>query len=139
MKRLICLALTIVTFAITMSSCSNKVNDPMDLALLYEGKGYYVQMIVDDETIKEVADDFEIRAAGIYCMVAVIPDNGDNDEELGVFLYCDSNDVAKNVFEDLNKFADSSEDFKEDYDRGIVEKSNTVVFIGCEDPWEELE
>ena len=120
-----------------LSSCSNIKDDPVDLAKSYDAKEYAVKMYVDDEEIKEFADEFEVRSKEVFCIVAVAPNNGDDYDKMGIFIYCNDNDSAEKMAEDLEQYVNSNEDFKEEILREIVDRKGKVVFIGSEDTWEE--
>jgi hypothetical protein len=120
-----------------LGSCSNVKDDPISLAKSYDAKEYAVKMFVDDEEIKEFADELEVRSKGIYCIVAVAPNNGDDDDKMGVYIYCNDNDSAEKMVEDLEQYAKNNEDFKEEILRQIVDRKGNVVFIGSEDTWED--
>ena len=126
-----------IMYILMLSSCSNVKDDPTDLAKNYDAKDYAVKMCVDDEEIKEFADEFEVRSKGIYCIVVVVPNNGDDYDKMGIFIYCNDNDSAEKMAEDLEKYVNSNEDFKEETLRETVDRKGKVVFIGSEDTWED--
>lgn len=133
-KIMICFAIMCV---LMLGSCSNVKDDPIRLAKRYDTKEYAVTMIVDDEDIKNFADKFEVRSKGIYCIVAVVPNNGDDYDKMGIYVYCNDNDSAEKMVEDLEQYVNSDEDFKEEILRQIVDRKGKVVFIGSEDTWED--
>ena len=137
MKKILCVAVIIFITILSLSSCSNLSSNPLKTAKSLNEEGYEA-FIVTGETIKEFADEFKVRSKGISCVV-VARDEGGRIGSGGLFIYCDDNTTAKNMVEDLEDFIDSNEDFDEDFVRGIVERSGKIVFIGCEDTWEDLQ
>ena len=144
MKKFICLFASIMLL-LTLASCSKDADnssvsneDPISLAKFLDNEGYSVKMIVDDEEIKEFANEFNVRAKGIYCLFIAAPDEYEY-EKMGVFVYCESIEIAQTMAEDLQEFVDENEDFDEEVDRGIVERKDNLVFIGCEDAWEDAQ
>ena len=135
MKKIIFSIITMI--ALMLVSCSNSKDDPISLAKSYDEKGYEVEMIVDNEEINDFADELEIKGKAIYCIVAVAPNDGDDLEKSGVYIYCNDNDSAIKMEEDLEEFADNNEDFREDILRHTVNRKNNIVFIGSENTWED--
>ena len=133
-KIMICFAIMCV---LMLGSCSIVKDDPISLAKRYDTKEYAVEMFVDDEKINDFADEFEVRSKGIYCIVAVVPNNGDKYDKAGIYIYCNDNDSAEKMVEDLEQYANSNEEFKEEILRQIVDRKGKVVFIGSEDTWED--
>ncbi len=128
MKKFLIISFILITIVCLFSSCSKISKDPIDLAKQLDEVDYVVSIIVDDDEIKDVADNFEIRAKSIEYIVAAIP--GYDDEKAGVFVYCDNKTHAERMEDDLLDFLDDNED---DITRGIVERYGKIVFIGCED------
>ena len=135
MKKIIFLIITMI--ALMLASCSDDKDDPISLAKNYDEKGYEVEMIVDSEDINDFADEVEIKGKAIYCLVAVTPNDGEDHEKFGVYIYCNDNDSAIKMEEDLAEFVSNNEDFREDIIRHTVNRKNNVVFIGSENAWED--
>ena len=137
MKKFLSVFMVILLCVMAFSSCGKTKDDPLALAKFFDEKDYYVELAIDDEDIGDCADMFEVRAKGIEYILFAAPDDGEDDEKAGVFIFCESKDVAEKVFEDLEEFIEDDEDFSEDVVRGIVERSGKLVFVGCEDTWED--
>lgn len=142
MKKGLSLFVSVLMLITLLCACSSSsiTDDPIGLATMFDEKGYFVEVSVDNERIEEIADKFEIRSKGIICVVAVIPTDSEGNQDIdkmGVFIYCDDDDFAEKVFEDLQKFS-SGEEFKEAVVRGTVEREGKLVFSGCIDAWEEI-
>lgn len=143
MKKGLSFFVSVLMLITLLCACSSSsiTDDPIGLATMFDEKGYSVEVSVDNEHIEEIADKLEIRSKGILSIVGVIPTDSEGykeKEKTGIFIYCDDNDFAEKVFEDLEKFS-SSEEFKEDSVRGAVERKGKLVFIGCIDAWEEIQ
>ena len=142
MKKLVSLLLTLLICVAALSSCSSTKHSPLELAKFFDEKGYAVDIRIDDEDINDFANVVGTRSKGLYCIVGVIPNNGENDrdsEKMGVFIFCESNDIAKNMKESLEDYLDSNEDVKHSFDRGIFGRDGKLIFLGCEDVWETLQ
>ena len=136
MKKIIFLIITMI--ALMLVSCSYAKDDPISLAKNYDEQGYEVELIVDNEEINDFADEVEIKGKAIYCLVAVTPNDGEDQEKMGVYIYCNDNDSAIKMEEDLEEFVSNNEDyFREDIIRLTVNRKNNVVFIGSENAWED--
>ena len=127
--------------ALILSSCSMfEKNDAISLAKSYDEKDYAVGIVVDDEEIKDMADEFEVRSKGILCMVVVCPRDTDGYEDYtksGFYIYCDDEETAESLVEDLEEYIDNNEDFKEEISREMVDRKKKIVYIGSEDTWED--
>ncbi len=139
MKKIIVFIVAMLMCVISMSSCAIAKNDPISVAIAFEDEDYIAKISVDEETVKGIADTFEIRSKGIYCVVAVTPESSSSATKLvseaGMFIYCEDTATAKEMVEDLEDFSDS-DDFKKSFDRGIIQREGKLVFVGCEDAWE---
>ncbi len=128
----------IMIMMLGLCSCAGKTDDPIEVAKNFDKKDYEVVVAVDNEDINDFADEFEIRGKEIRCIVAVCPNDGYDDEKMGVFIYCNDGSSAKKMVEDLEEFIDKNKDFDEEIIRCVIKKDGDLVFIGCEDAWEEL-
>lgn len=139
MKKITCMLLVMLMLLGTLTACMDKEPDPLALAKALDAEDYTVQMMVDDEQIGDVADELEIRAKGITCVLPACPNEGKDDDKIGIFIFCDSTDIAEDMIEDLEAFADKEEDLLDNIVRCIIERSGKMVFIGCEDAWEDAQ
>ena len=139
MKKTLILILVVTICILLVTSCSDSTNNPLTLAKQFDEKDYAVKMFVDDEEIKDFADEFEVSSKGIYCIIVVAPNNGDDYEKAGIFVYCNDNKFAEKTADDLEDYARYNEDFKEEIKRQTVNIDGKIVFIGCEDTWEDIE
>ena len=140
MKKTLSLIMITIVLALCLSvfsSCNSMKNDPLALANYFDDNNYYTYISIDDEDIKDVADELKVRAKGIECVVMVEPDNY-GDERMGIFIYCESASVAKDLFEDLETFAQNNQEITDEIERCIVERSGILAYIGCEDAWEDM-
>lgn len=139
MKKIVSLLIATILLSCIFLSCSSSSNDPIDLAHQLDEKDHNVRVCVDDEEIEEIADAFETRSKGIRCVIVAIPNNGEDGEEMGLFVYCDSTSVAEDLIKDLEDYVDKNNDFRDNIERVIVEQSEKIVFVGCEDVWEAIQ
>ena len=116
---------------LTLVSCSKPGNDPLSLAHFFDNKDFEVKMFVDDEEIRNFAKEFEISARGIYCVISVVPDNGNDFYRSGIYMYFDDADVAKDTTNDLYRCADTK-NFSKNVISFTIKQSENLVFIGCE-------
>ena len=140
MKKTLSIIMIVISLTVclsVLSSCDNMKKDPLALASFFDDNNYYTYISIDDEDIKDVADELKVRAKGITCVVAVQPDNYE-DERMGIFIYCESASVAKELFADLETFVQNNQEFTDEIERCIVECSGTLAYIGCEDAWEDM-
>ena len=142
MKKGLSLFVSVLMLITLLCACSSSsiTDDPIALATMFDEKGYSVEVVVDNEYIEEFSDEFEVRGKGILSIVGVIPTDSEgyrDKDKMGNFIYCNDNDSAEKVFEDLQRLS-SSEEFKENLVRGAVERKGKLVFFGCIDAWEEI-
>jgi len=90
-----------------------------------------VKMYIDSEDIEDFADEFEVTAQGVYCMIAAFPEDED-EEKGGFFIFCENKKFAKAVEEDFNELLED-EDFEDYFIRATVFRKGKVVFVGSED------
>lgn len=139
MKKIWLSILAVVMCMVAFSSCSKSLGDPLDLAHFYDDAGYLVSILVDDTGIEEIADEFEISAKGIYCVMVVVPDDGEAVRKTGLFIYCETTEMAEKSAEELEDFIEDNEDFEKNTARGVVEIDKKLVFIGSEETWEKAQ
>ena len=139
MKKIWFSILAIAMCMMVFSSCSKSLKDPLVMARFYDDADYSVLVVIDDEGIGEIADELDIRSKGIDCVVVVAPEDDTEGEKIGMFIYCTTNEIAEKMADDLEEYAKSNDDFKDDIVRGMVERDKKLVFIGCEDTWEEVQ
>ena len=104
MKKVFSLVIVVFVFVLSLCSCSilnlNLNNDPITLAKKFDEKDYAVTILIDDKEIEGVADDLEVRSSGISCIVGVCPNDGDDINKLGMFIYCNDKDSAEKMVKD---------------------------------------
>jgi len=132
--------IVVILGVLLISSRISSKNDPMSLVKNFNEKDYRVQMWVNNEDIKDMADGLEVRSNGIICYIAASPSDienlGEAAKKAGVFFCCKDNKTAKKLQADLEAFVSKEEEFQE-FVRGIVVRDGKIVFMGCEDVWEE--
>lgn len=132
MKKVL-IFIIVVMSALVLLSCSNSTDDPLSLAKTFDESGFYVRISVDEEDLGYYAEELKVRRVGMNCIVRI------RDEEygyVGYYIYCDDKDTAKKMVADLEKYY--TENLKEDFTRGIIERKENVVFVGCEDFWGKI-
>lgn len=134
MKKVL-IFIIVVMSALVLLSCSNSTDDPLSLAKTFDESGFYVRISVDEEALGYHAEELKVRSKGMNCIVGI------RDEEyayghVGYYIYCDDEDTAKKMVADLEKYY--TENLKEDFTRGIIERKENVVFVGCEDFWGKI-
>ena len=140
MKKLLILVVAGIMCALTLFSCSSTADDPIELVKMYDEKDYYVEIVVDEEDIEDIADEVEIRSKGIYCFISV-ESNDYGLEKGGIFIWCNDNASAKKTAEDLEEYNDANpgDDLGEGFTRFTIERKGNLVFLGSEYAWEELQ
>ena len=136
MKKII-LFFMILFVIITLSSCTDKINDPFELAKIFDEEEYFVEILVDSDCFESFTDEVGINSKAIKCAIIVTPDNDDYSKS-GAFIYFDSEKEAKEAEQVLKNFIGSDETFKNEVYKGIIERSGNVVFIGSEDSWKVI-
>ena len=137
MKKVLSVFIATILLICSLVSCVNTANDPLALADQFEEKNYDVGIAIDDDEIKELANEIDIRAKGIKYILHVAPQEEDEWDRWGIFIFCEDIKTAKNAAEGLREYIDENEDFKEEVARAIVEQEGALVFVGCEDAWED--
>ena len=132
MKKIIALTLIAVVGIFAMVGCakSGSGEDPIELAMELDNCGYYVEVVADHEYIVETAIYLGLDFEGVeaYVQASVGGANG----SAGVFVFCESENVASDVEAQLVKFSTSPE-FRESFVNGAVERKGTLVFFGSEE------
>lgn len=128
----------LLSFALvfTLLSCSKTEREPLDLADLFNEKNYEVKMFVDNEDLEAFSSSFEVSVDGIRCVISVVADNGSDYQRSGIFIYFDSTDAATRASQGLENCA-AKNNFKENVASFTVKKLCGLVFIGCEDLWQD--
>lgn len=124
MKKIISLSLVFCICILSLISCAKIENDPVAMAQTLDEAGHYVEMYIDSEDIEDFADDFEITAQCVYCII----ETEDDDDNGGYFIFCESKKSAKAIEADCNELVDD-----EDVEDITVYRKGKVVFVGSED------
>lgn len=154
MKKVLLMLVIVCVCVAMLASCSNEANyskDPIALASLLDNKERDIEIYIDKEDIDDTADSFDVRANGISCIVMV---ENSNDDEYGIFIYCEENDDAEIMFEDLEEeLEDQIEEYSKQYGASVVAgakesleqlkamvvgRYNKLVFAGSENLWDEV-
>ena len=138
MKKILSLSLVLCICILALISCSKVENDPVAMAQLLDEDGYYVELYLDESDIEDIAEEFEISRQGVYCMLGAFPEEDEDEEKGGFFVFCDKTKNAKEVEEDLNDVFDDLED-EFGFSRMTVVRDGEVVFFGNEGMWEKLQ
>ena len=87
MKKVLALGMVVVSCVMALSSCSSVfTKDPLDLARKFDEDDYLVKVAIDDEDIADFADEFDLNGRDVDCIVVAVPDDGDDYDEMVVFL-----------------------------------------------------
>ena len=140
MKKCLAIAMLTVVLVCAFSACMQTKGDPIETIKKLNEKNYSVEVIVNDEEIADLADDVEIKSEGIYLIVVAVPNDSENGK-MGLAFYCNSNDIAKELEEDLRAYLnkEKNNNIMETFVRGTVECEGSVVFMGCEDVWQVMQ
>ena len=136
MKKLL-FVLVLAIAVCSLASCSTSVSDPIELANVLIEEDYHVSITVEKDDIDMLADEMEVKANGITCMLYAQPDDY-NDERSGFFIFCESTKIARDMKEDLESYLEKDE-FDDGIIRATVEVSGSTVFVGCKDVWEDIQ
>ncbi len=135
MRKILCMMVAVMALVGALASCSQQGGDPLSLAKTMDEADYEVSVYVDQDYLKEFAENWEIRSKGIEYIVCVYRDS---QKKSGVFFYCSDKETAERMVKDLEDHADK-EDLQDKYTRFMIERKGTLVFFGCEDAWEDAQ
>ena len=138
MKKIIALTLIAVIGIFAMVGCakSGSGEDPVELALELDERGYYAEIIVDRQEIMDKGYDEEMDFDGVEAIVSV--SSSPATVKIGVFAFCTSEDAAEAVESQFVEFSCTSE-FREMIGKGAVDRNGTIVFIGSQELLEFVE
>ena len=138
MKKIISLSIAIILLACIFTSCANNSNDLLEISRTFVEKDYWVEISVTDDDIQDLADTLDIKSNGIECVMVVSPDDGDDEEKSGIFVFFKDTKTAQNAEKDLKDFIEEDDNYVvEDIIRCVVKRSNNVVFFGSEYAWDD--
>ena len=136
MKKKLSVLAFIIALMCFLSSCVTISNDPTKLAVVLGEKGYDTWVYVDSEEILDIGDvEFDLNFKNVYCVISAIPKGSHDDDQAGAFLYCESRSSARKLEKALKEYLD---DVKDEAMRATVERTGKIVFVGCEDMWEDM-
>lgn len=132
MKKIIALTLIAVIGIFAMVGCakSGSGEDPIELALKLEERGYYVQLVVDHDEIMEEGSYLEVDFAGVEAIISV--SGSKSTVTSGIFFFCDDEDVAEYIESKMVELSVSN-DIMESLRKGAVDRNGTIVFIGSQE------
>ena len=135
MKKIIAIILVTVACVMALSSCSLNTPKPLDLTEKLDEAGYYVEIIVDKDTIKRsYGEDLELRPEYMEEVITVVSYDDEENPKAGVFVYYSNAESAKAAvahMEDLK----NNEETAEQYADISVNRQGKLVFIGNEEFW----
>lgn len=135
MKKIICLALVIVTLICSLASCASFGTDPEDYAKKLEEEGFYVELY-DNSTIYgmidiyDIVEDFDIEVDASWIDYVIFCEN----EEEGFFFYCYDEKTAKNIEEELTELTEEYRGYAE----SVIKRQGTIVYFGAEENWKDI-
>ena len=138
MKKIISLSIAIILLACIFTSCANNSNDLLEISRTFVEKDYWVEISVTDDNIQDLADTLDIKSNGIECVMVVSPDDGDDEEKGGIFVFFKDAKTAQNAEKDLKNFIEEDDNYVvEDIIRCVVKRTNNLVFFGSEYAWDD--
>lgn len=141
MKRTLCLMLATVLLLCALSACATREKNPLLLVEYLKEKEYLTESYVGyiGEYMEfgmfaslDIDEDDEVQ-----CIVKVRPIQKDamNNYSIGAFFFCNDKKAAKKLQE---KLADNAQKQFPHVENVVVERKNTLVFIGDETVWEGI-
>ena len=132
MKKIIALTLIAVIGIFAMVGCSKSGSseDPVELALELEERGYYVQLIVDRDEIREEGAYLEVDFSEVEALITVA--GSQSTITTGVFLFCTSEDVAEYIESKMVELS-ASNDILAGIEKSAVDSEGTIVFVGSQE------
>ena len=135
MKKLLSAILLLLVLSCALTSCTRIHKDPLDAAKQLDEKDYFVSLTVDEGSIKSFGKTLGIKISGVSSYLYAFPEDG-NQEKGGYLFYCDKTENAKDLERELEDLLDEKEFY---FKRGTIKRSGKIVFIGCEDVWEDVQ
>ena len=139
MKKLTKVSIIIVStvfLILVLASCSRLDENPVEIIRFLDEESYDSEVVIDSDGIEFIAEEAGIREKDVEWIIAITPEEWEDQDESGVLVFCVSNAAAKEMVEDLEDFVDDNKDFEEDVKRFTIERKGKYVFFGCEDVWE---
>ena len=128
MKKLVTLLLSIIA-VFSFVGCASSKDDPMRIARKLVDEDFQVLLELDSvnnqDTIKEMKDLFDSKLKGVYCVIWLVPEDG--DDYGGFVFFCDKKSEAKKLEEDMNDFMD---DYGELFTKGEVKRVGKACYVG---------
>lgn len=164
MKKILLMLLVVCMCTVMFASCSGNIDyseDPIALANLLDNKDRSVDVVADKDSIDSFAKSFDVRGNGVSCVIRI--SNSEDNEDSGIFVYCQEDTDAEIMFKDLEQYIETKIDELEDmleeyessalnnsivikeieeqqelYEKMMVGRYNELVFIGFEALWNEV-
>ena len=132
MKKIIALTLIAVIGIFAMVGCakSGSGEDPVELALELDERGYYVQLIVDRDEIREEGAYLDVDFSEVEALISVA--GSQSTITTGIFLFCNSEDVAEYVESKMVELSVSN-DILAGIEKSAVDSEGTIVFVGSQE------
>lgn len=142
MKKIIALALVLITSAFVMIGCSKSGSgdDPFSIAKALDNGEREVEILVDQDDIADFGRALQISANGIYCIITIEEDHYDpvyNTERGGLFLFCDDSNAVERLYGDLENQLKYNYDIYSLADVKLHRKG-TTLFLGTDAYFDEI-
>ena len=140
MKRLFALALCLSCLLCTMISCKKEETyDPFAVAKYLDNEEGQVALAVDSDDIEEIFERMELSSDGVYCIMTASPEDEETIKHGAFIFFCESEEDATSLKEDLDLINDESDFLKDTFVRRVIEQSGNLVVVGCNDVWRLLQ